>query len=145
MSFVLSRQPKDCQKADAVIVFEFVKDLGAEVLTLPSSEEYLEINLNSLAPYQVKHETLKNQEGKNQIVVSLSTLIVDHSQRKRLLAYALTEGLKLAKEKGFENLEVKVTENLLDEYREIEVIEVATKAIKNFLKKSDIDVTLYVE
>jgi len=62
MPFTLSRQSKDCQKADAVIVFEFVKDLGVEVLSLPSSEESLKINLESLAPYRVSYEAPKNQE-----------------------------------------------------------------------------------
>ena len=145
MSFTLSRQLKDCQKADAVIVFEFVKDLGVEVLSLPSSEESLKINLESLAPYRVSYEALKNQEGKSQIVISLSTIVVDLAQRKRLLAYALTEGLKVAKEKLLKILAVNIDDNLLDEYRELDVIEVATKAIKTFIKKSDINVTLCIE
>ena len=145
MPFTLSRQSKDCQKADAVIVFEFVKDLGVEVLSLPSSEESLKINLESLAPYRVSYEALKNQEGKSQIVISLSTIVVDLAQRKRLLAYALIEGLKVAKEKSLKILAVNIDDNLLDEYRELDVIEVATKAIKTFIKKSDMNVTLCIE
>ena len=145
MSLTLSRQSSDCQNADAVIVFEFVKDLGVEVLSLPSSEESKKINLESLAPYRVSYEAHKNQEGKGQINLSLSTIVVDFAQRKRLLAYALTEGLKLAKEKSLKLLAVNIDENLLDEYREIDVIDVTTKAIKTFLKKSDMNVTLCID
>lgn len=145
MPFTLSRQSKDCQKANAVIVFEFVKDLGVEVLSLPSSEESLKINLESLAPYRVSYEAPKNQEGKGQIVISLSTIVVDLAQRKRLLAYALIEGLKVAKEKSLKILAVNIDDNLLDEYRELDVIEVVTKAIKTFIKKSDMNVTLCIE
>jgi len=78
-------------------------------------------------------------------VISLSTIVVDLAQRKRLLAYALIEGLKVAKEKSLKILAVNIDDNLLDEYRELDVIEVVTKAIKTFIKKSDMNVTLCIE
>lgn len=144
MPFELVRQSPDCQKADVVVEFRFVKDLGIDALSLPKSEEDYKKDLESLNVYRVEVEDIGDKKDAR-VTISLSTLIVDYHQRKRLLAFSLNEGLEMVKSKGVKSVSVIVKENLLDEYRELDVIEVASKAINSFLKKSDIAVTLCVE
>jgi len=144
MPFEFVRQSPDCQKADVVVEFRFVKDLGIDALSLPQSEEDYKKDLESLKVYRVEAEDIGDKKDAR-VTISLSTLIVDYHQRKRLLAFSLNEGLEIAKSKGVKSVSVIVKDNLLDEYRELDVIEVASKAINSFLKKSDINVTLCVE
>jgi len=144
MPFEFVRQSPDCQKADVVVEFRFVKDLGIDALSLPKSEEDYKKDLESLKVYRVEAEDIGDKKDAR-VTISLSTLIVDYHQRKRLLAFSLNEGLEMAKSKNIKSVSVIVEESLLDEYRELDVIEVASKAINSFLKKSDIHVTLCVE
>jgi len=144
MPFEFVRQSPDCQKADVVVEFRFVKDLGIDALSLPQSEEDYKKDLESLKVYRVEAEDIGDKKDAR-VTISLSTLIVDYHQRKRLLAFSLNEGLEMAKSKNVKSVSVIVEENLLDEYRELDVIEVASRAINSFLKKSDIHVTLCVE
>lgn len=144
MPFEFVRQSPDCQKADVVVEFRFVKDLGIDALSLPQSEVDYKKDLESLKVYRVEAEDIGDKKDAR-VTISLSTLIVDYHQRKRLLAFSLNEGLEMAKSKNVKSVSVIVEENLLDEYRELDVIEVASRAINSFLKKSDIHVTLCVE